>query len=78
MKYSLFRLIPKSHLEPDGYHTKTVTYYKLEEEISSLDSPEEVMAELMQAKAVVSNDYRNSKFVILPIIEVNWQGEINV
>ena len=77
MIYRIYELIGKSKTEPDGYNMRTVTTYKLEE-VREWDmkndygSVEEAHTEIVKKK----DDYKNRTLTILPIIDINWEGEI--
>ena len=77
MIYRIYELIGKSKTEPDGYNVKTVTTYKLEE-VREWDmkndytSPIDAYSEIVIKK----DNFKNKTLTILPIIDINWEGEI--
>ena len=76
MRYKIYELIGKGKLERDGYDTKTVTTYKLQE---IDDNPFNGFANTDEAVEYIKSNsdmLKNSELTILPIIKINYDGEI--
>ena len=74
--YKIFELIGKDRLVPDGYYTKTVTTYKLEkvdlgftDKYPSVESAMEVIRNKRLMLQV-------SQLVILPVVQLDYEGNI--
>ena len=77
MIYKIYELIGKSKTVPDGYNMTTITHYKLEEVIewdmkNKYASFEEAHADLIKKRS----DFKNRTLTILPIIDINYDGDI--
>lgn len=80
MVYKIFELISKHKIEPDGYDTKTITTYKLNEEISySKLETTHTTIECAYAEIIKNKRFLKSKILtVLPIIEIDWDGEESI
>lgn len=75
MKYKIFELVKPEHLQK----TEIYGYYNILQEMdysSKLDelynSPEEALSKIEENK----EDLKFKTLTIIPIIEINWEGEI--
>lgn len=75
MTYQIFDLIPDIRFEPNGYGTKTVINYTLEQceypdRYNSYDEAEEYIKQNV-------DDFKYQKIVILPVLEIGYNGDIS-
>ena len=68
-------MIPNSRLAPDGYYTKTVTNYTLEQ---NSEYPDEYNSYSDAEEYIKQNaeDFKCQKIVILPVLEIGYNGDI--
>lgn len=74
MKYQIFELIPKSRLEPDGYYTKTLLNYTLEQ-----DAYPDLYVSFDAAVSYIRenpDEFKSQKLTVLPILDVDYKGKI--
>ena len=76
MKYQIFELIENRRLEPDGYRTKSVVNYTLEQD--AYPSAFESVTEAEQHLRDHSKEHTRTTLVILPVYEIDYKGELNV
>jgi len=78
MNYKIYELVGKSKTIPDGYNMRTIETYKLEEirewdMENDYDSIDAAYADIVKKK----DDLKIKTLTILPIININWDGEIS-
>ena len=79
MKYKIYNMVRPEHLQktvPDGYYLKDITRYVLEEVNEfywGYDSIEDAM-KVIRENAIKLKGY---ELTILPVININYNGEIN-
>jgi len=73
MTYQIFEMIPNSRLETDGWYTKTVVSYTLEQ----CEYPDRYS--LSEAEAYIKQNtdkFKYKKITILPVLEIDYNGDI--
>ena len=78
MSYKIYELIGKEKHEPDGYNMKTITTYKLKEinewEMqNSYINIQDAYKDIEKHKELL----KSKILTILPIVNINWDGEIS-
>lgn len=81
MKYEIFKLVGKEKIVPDGYNVSSIITYKLEkvndhpmqDSYTHIDS---AYADIIRNKERLQG-LKGAKLVVLPVIEISWDGTID-
>ena len=75
MTYQIFEMITNSRHEPDGYAWKTVVNYTLEQDSEYPDTYNSY-GEAEEYIKQNTDDFKFTKIVILPVLEIDYDGKI--
>ena len=79
MKYKIYELVSPEHLKRidyDGYHPRTIERYVLEP-LDALDETYSSMDDAMNVISAIKEKVRGKSLVILPVVNIHWDGEIS-
>ena len=79
MKYKVYKMVKPEHLqktEPDGYYMKDITRCVLEE-VDEIYGEYYSMEEAMTAIRENAINLKYSELTILPVININFNGEVD-
>jgi predicted transcriptional regulator len=80
MKYTIYQLIQPDHLREikhTGRYTETIYREVLEElDIDGVEAEHQTLEMAMSEIVSYKNKLKNLKLTILPVVQINWEGEI--